>query len=164
MLQALAHESGATGCCTHEEATCACIGCLPNEIANALKPKHGIEGEEGNHGNTTCGVASTCSNEARHCTSFSDAFFENLALSRFCVGQQQVVVNWFVLLAVCCVNLLFAEQRVHAKCAGFVGNDGHNALTEVVITREIAQHASKRHRGAHCLFARARSELLEHLR
>ena len=110
MLQAFTHESGASGGCPHQETARTCIGCLPNEIANALEPEHRIEGEEGNHGNATSGVASASCNEARHCASFGDAFFEDLTLSRFCVGQQQVVVNWFVLLAVCCVNLLLAEQ------------------------------------------------------
>ena len=99
MLQTFAHESGATGSCTHQESACARICGLPNQVANTLETKHGIEGVKRHHRYAACGVASTSSDETAHGACFGDAFFKNLALCRLCIRQQQVVINRLILLS-----------------------------------------------------------------
>ena len=49
------------------------------------------------------------------------------------------MVHGFILLALRCVNLQFFKQRVHAEGASFVGDDGHNSLTKILIAGHVAQ-------------------------
>ena len=139
MLQAFTHECGATSCCAQEETSRACVGCLPNEVTYALEAKHGIERVEGHHGHTARCITCSCCNKGSQTSCFGNTFFENLSVGCFYVRQQEVVVDWFVLLTLACIDTQFAEKRIHAKGACFVGNDGHNAWAKVLIASQVAQ-------------------------
>ena len=79
------------------------------------------------------------------------------------VRQQQVVVDRLVLLALRRVDLQLAEQRVHAERAGLVGDDRHDVLAELLVTRQVAQQAGEAHRGADGLAAGTLGQLGERL-
>ena len=99
VLQALALQRGAPGDGTQQEAASADVGGLPDEVADTLETEHRIERVEGNRVDAAGGVGGAGGDEAGHGTRFGDAFFQNLALCRLCVAQQQIVVDRLVLLA-----------------------------------------------------------------
>ena len=79
MLQAFTHEGCATGSCAEQKSARTCVGCLPDEITNTLKTKHGIKRVEGNHWHATRRITCASRDKARHAASLRNAFFENLA-------------------------------------------------------------------------------------
>ncbi len=83
------------------------------------------------------GIGRACRDERAHRSGFSDAFFQNLPILGFFVIEQRVHVDGFVILADAGIDSDLPEQGFHTKCAGFVGDDGHDELAEFGIAQQL---------------------------
>ena len=83
----------------------------------------------------------------RHGTGFGDSLFENLAVFGFLVIEQRVDIHGLVELSEAVIDADVSEKRLHAEGARFVGNDGHDQLSDFRIFQHFPQHADEGHRG-----------------
>ena len=109
------------------------------------------------------GVAGARGRQSGCRTGFVDAHVQQLAVGRFLVGQEEVTVDRNVVLAVRVVDLLRGEEGVHAEGAGFVRNDRHDALAELLVAHEVLEDADKRHGRGDFLLAGAAHARFEDL-
>ncbi|SLD14293.1 Uncharacterised protein [Mycobacteroides abscessus subsp. massiliense] len=80
---------------------------------------------------------------------------QDLALLAFLVGQHQFGIHRGVQLAVAVVDLQRREPGVHAEGAGLVGDDGNDAVTNVLVAQQFLEGTHQRHGGGDLLLARA---------
>ena len=147
VLEPFAVEGRASGRGAHQEPTGSLVGRRPDEVGHALEAEHRVERVEGHGGVKVGGVGRRGGDEGGGGTGFVDPFLKELALRRFLVLHQHVVVDRFVQLALGMIDAKLSEQRVHTKGSGFVGNDGDDALTEGLVLHERSKHAHKGHCG-----------------
>ena len=99
MLQAFAGERGAPGGGADQEAARARIGRRPDQVADALKAEHRVEGIERQHRRAVRAVTGGGGDPGGQRPGLVDAFFQDLTVLRFLVIEQFVVVLRFVQLA-----------------------------------------------------------------
>ena len=161
MLQAFARQRRAAGRAAHQETFAARIGEGPDQVAHALESEHRIVDEERNHRHAVVGVRRAGGGETRHRAGLGDSFFENLAVLRFLVVQEHVAVHGLVQLALAGVDADLPEQRFHAECAGFVGNDRHDQLADLRILQQSFDDADEGRGGRSLAAARTLQRFLE---
>src|SRR5215831_6435045 len=99
MLEPFTGERRAAGRGSQQKTTAAHIRRRPNQIANALKAKHGVVDEEWYRVNPMRRIGCTGSDERRHRPGFGNTFFEKLAVGRFLIVDQRVTIDRLVQLA-----------------------------------------------------------------
>ena len=161
VLKPLTVERGATGGGPQHEAAAARISECPRQIPGALEAEHRIEDVEGDGGSGVGGVGGACGSERGHGAGLGDAFFQDLTVLRLAIAEHEIGIHGLVLLTEWGVDLDFFEQPVHAKGAGFVGDDGHHQLTDDRVAQQRADHAGEHHGGGHGHTATTTGELAE---
>ena len=161
MLEAFALERGAARGGAEQETATPHVAEGPDEVAHPLEAEHRVEGEERHHRRGMSRIRRARGGEARHGAGLRDPLFEDLALLRLHVGQQQLGVDRLVELAERRVDLDLLEQAVHAERTGLVGDDRHHARAHVVVAQQAAQQPREHHRRRHGLLPGARVELGE---
>ena len=161
VLEALAEQRGAPGGGAEQEPAGPGVGGLPDEVADPLEPEHRVEGEERHHRHALRGVRRAGGDEAGHRARLGDALLEDLPGLRLLVGEQQVVVDGLVHLALRRVDAELLEQRVHAEGAGLVGDDRHDPRPEPLVAAQVAQQPGERGGGGRGLLAGAAQHLGE---
>src|SRR5205085_9105800 len=90
VLESLAQHGRASGSSAHQETLAARIGKSPDQVANALEPKHRVKGKEGDRRHVIVRIGSAGGGKRRHRAGFSNAFFQDLAVFFFTVVEQDV--------------------------------------------------------------------------
>ena len=83
-------------------------------------------------------------NPRTHRTRFVNPFLENLALLVFAVVHHLVFVDRLVQLPLRRVDAELAKHAFHAEGARFVGNDRHDARSDVLVAHQLRQRAHER--------------------
>ena len=99
--------------------------------------------------------------ERAHRAGLGDAFLEDLSVLGFFVVEQGVHVDRLVKLADAGVDTHLAEQRFHAKGAGFVRDNGHDELADLRVAQQFSQQADEDHGGGNVAALGAFVKLLE---
>ena len=159
VLQAFATQSCSARCCPQQKASGALISSRPNSIAYALKTKHRVIDIKRQHGKTVHAVTGSSSSPTCKRARFADTLFQNLAVECFPITQHRTNIFWRVVLAHAAVNTHLFKQVGHSKSARLVSHDRNQAPTQHRVFQQIAQHAHKRHGGAHLFTVRCDCKL-----
>ena len=155
VLQALAGQRRAAGGRADDEAARHLVAGRPLGVAGALEAEHRVEDVDRDERLAVRRVRRAGRGERRDGAGLVDADVHDLALRALLVGEEQLAVDRRVVLAVRVVDLRRREVRVHAERARLVGDDRHDAVTEVLRAQQVLQQADERHRGGDLLRARA---------
>ena len=117
VLQAFAHQRGATGGGTEQETAGARIGGGPGQVPDPLQAEHRIEDVERNRGQTVVAVCGAGSDPRTDRAGFVDAFLQDLAILGFLVVAQLARILRGVKLAQAGMDADLAEQAFHAEGA-----------------------------------------------
>ena len=84
-----------------------------------------------------------------HGAGFVDAILHHLAVLRLLMEHQLVVVFGNVVLTLLVPDADLAEQSFHAEGSGFIGDNGNDAPTDLLVLEQDVEDAHDRHRGRH---------------
>ena len=99
VLQPFSGERGASGGGAQEKPACSCIRGSPDQIADTLKSKHGVEYEEGDHLCSERGIRGPCGDERRQGAGFGDALFQDLAVLGLPIGKERPLIDRLIELS-----------------------------------------------------------------
>src|SRR5579862_2184996 len=137
MLQSFARQGGAAGGAADQEAASAHIGSGPDKVSDALEAEHRVINKKRDRIDPVIGVSGSGGDKGADRAGFGDAFLENLPVFGFLVIKKRVHIHRLVELAHARVNPHLAEERFHAKGAGFIGNDGDYELADFWVTQQL---------------------------
>ena len=107
--------------------------------------KHGIENVKWQHVETLRGIRRARGNERSHRACLVDAFFEDLPVFALIIIKERLGIDRFIELALGRIDPDFAEQRVHAEGAGFVGDDRCDAMADFFVAQQQAEQPHEGH-------------------
>ncbi len=137
VLQTLTGQRGAAGGGTNDEATRQLVRGCPEHVTGALEPEHRVEDVERDHRYALGGVGGAGSGERCNGAVLVDTRVQDDALLGLLVGEHEFAVHGEVVLPVGVVDLGGREERVHTEGTGFIGNDRHDPLTEVLLAHQV---------------------------
>ena len=161
VLQALAGQGGPAGGRPQHEAAGHLVGGGPEAVSGALETEHRVEDVDRDHRLVVRRIRRSDGGERGARPRLVDALVQDLALLALLVGQHQLGVDRGVELAVAVVDLQAWKPRVHPEGAGLIGDDRHDARTDVGVAEEFLEHPHRRHGGGHILLPRTGLERLE---
>ena len=129
-----AAERGAAGGSADQKALGAGVGRRPDQVADALKAEHRVIDVKRHHVLAEVAVRGAGGDERRHRPRLVDSLFEHLAVFGLSVVHQLTGVDRLVQLAFAGINAALPEQRFHAERARLVGNDGHDAFADALLS------------------------------
>ena len=155
VLQALTGQGRAScGGADHETAG-HLVRSRPELVTRALEPEHRVEDVDRDHGLAVGRIGRARRGEGRGGAGLVDPGVQDHTLGRLLVREHQLAVHGEVVLPVGVVDLGRGEERVHAEGAGLVGDDRHDAVTEVLLAHQVLEDAHEGHGGGRHLLARA---------
>ena len=160
VLQSLADQRGAPGGGAQHESAGHLVGGSPEAVAGALEAEHRIEDVDRDHRLVMGGVRGAHCGERCARTGLVDSLMQDLAGLGFLVRQHELGVDGGVELAVAVVDLQRREPRVHAEGARLIGDDRHDAGSDVLVAQEFLEHPHRGHGGGHLLLSGAGLERL----
>ena len=107
------------------------------------------------------GVGGAHDLEGRGRSGLGDAGVHDAALLGLAVGEHHVGVNGRVGLAGRVEDLGRREDRVEAEGTGFVGDDRHEVLADLLVLHDVLDETHEGHRGGDLELARSLGESLE---
>ena len=160
VLQPLAGQGGPAGGCAQHESAGHLVGRGPEAVAGALESEHRVKDVDRNHRFVVRRIRRPDRGEGCGRAGLVDALVQDLALLALGVGEHQLGVHRGVELAVAVVDLQARKPRVHPEGAGLVGDDRHDARSDVGVAQQLLEHPDRRHGGGHVLVARPGLERL----
>src|SRR5258707_11217560 len=145
MLESFARESRASsGAAEHESAT-AHVRSGPDEVADPLQAEHRVINKKRDRVDSVSGVGGAGGDERGHRSRFGNSFLENLAVFRFLVIKQGVLIDRLVELPAATVDAYLSEERFHTEGASFIGDDRNYEFADFRVAQHLPQHADERH-------------------
>ena len=160
VLESLAGQCGAPGGRTQHEAAGHLVGRGPEAVAGALESEHRIEDVDRDHWFVVRRIRRPDGGERCGRARLVDALVQDLALLALGVGEHQLGVHRCVELAVAVIDLQARKPRVHPEGAGLVGDDRHDARSDVAVAQQLFEYPDRRHSGSHVLVSRPGLERL----
>ena len=155
VLQAFSVERRSPGRRAEQETARATIAGRPGEIADALKTEHRVEDVERNHRKFVIRIRGSGRNPRRDRAGLVDAFLQDLPELVFAIPHELLGVLRVVELADRRVDPELAEHAFHAEGTRFVGDDRHDARSDLAIARDRIEDANEGHRRGDVPIARA---------
>ncbi len=146
VLKPLAGERRPTRRRAHHEAAAARVGERPDLVAGSLEPEHRVVDVERDHRMAVRCVGGRRGLEARHRARLGDPLLEDLAVDRLAIRQEELGVDWHVVLAECCVDPDLLEQRVHAERPRFIRNDRDDPWPNLLVPDQVPKDPGEDHR------------------
>ena len=105
----------------------------PHQVADALESEHRVIDIEW-HQVTAMGCVGGARRHKRgHRARLGDSLFKNLPVLGFIIEEQRLPIDGLVKLPLRRVDADLAKQRVQAKRAGLIGNNGHDLPAELLL-------------------------------
>ena len=147
MLQAFAVQGGAAGGAAEQEAAGLHVSGSPGEVAHALEAEHGVVDVERNQGEAMGAVGGGGGHPGGEGAGLVDALLQHLPILAFPIGGDFPGILRLVELALGGIDAQLPEHALHAEGAGFVGDDGNDALADALVPHQSGQHAHELHGG-----------------
>ena len=92
-----------------------------------------------------------------------DPLLKDLSILGFVIVEERLAVHRLIKLAFVSVDSHLAEQRIHAKRARFVGNDGHDPAAQLLVLEQQTQQSHERHGGRYLKLCRSLEQFAKEL-
>ena len=145
MLEALTIERRAPRGRANQEASGLAVTRRPSEVANALKPKHGVEDVKGHHRKIRHAVGRCRCQPGRERARLVDTLLQDLPRFGLFVVENPTRIMRRVALPYRRVNPHLPEHPLHSEGARLIGDDGYNSIAQVLVFQQRRQDANKRH-------------------